>query len=274
MSSFLPSPPDDGLLTPEVGPWSSHKHHFLARYIDAFTTAMRTKWSSLHYIDLFAGAGIERIRGNGLEWGSPLIAAQPPRRFTRLHLCELVVAKYEALLARLECPRLQQHNTPHAINGDANEIVEQVVAQIPSSALSLAFLDPYKLTLAFETLRVLARRKVDLIIFFPDHMDALRNCDFYYADNPRSKLDVVLGGAEWRQSLRNCPWDQRAQVLLRIYEGQIRTLGYNHFEYERIRVPNGPFLYRLVFCSRHPKGAEIWRNTSRFKPDGQYSFDF
>ena len=35
----LPEPQDDGLFTPVVGPWSQHKHHFLRRYIDAFTTA-------------------------------------------------------------------------------------------------------------------------------------------------------------------------------------------------------------------------------------------
>jgi hypothetical protein len=45
-----------------VGPWSAAKHHFLRRYIDAFTTAMRAKgWRGLNYIDLFASAGIERI---------------------------------------------------------------------------------------------------------------------------------------------------------------------------------------------------------------------
>lgn len=60
----LPPPDDDGLIIPEVGEWSRDKHHFLRRYIHAFTTAMKDKgWSGLHYIDLFAGAGMERIKG-------------------------------------------------------------------------------------------------------------------------------------------------------------------------------------------------------------------
>jgi len=73
----LPKPEDDGLVIPEVGEWSREKHHFLLRYIDAFTTAMRPKrWNGLYYIDLFAGAGIERLkRPARLDWGSPLIAA-------------------------------------------------------------------------------------------------------------------------------------------------------------------------------------------------------
>jgi three-Cys-motif partner protein len=95
----LPLPVDDGLLTPEVGSWSIHKHHFLRRYVDAFTTAMRRKpWSGLHYIDLSANAGLERIKDSGaLEWGSPLIAAQAPHRFSQLHLCERDKNRFEAL---------------------------------------------------------------------------------------------------------------------------------------------------------------------------------
>lgn len=59
----LEPPQDDGLCIPEVGEWSSDKHYFLQRYIDAFTSSMKNKgWSGLHYIDLFAGAGIERFQ--------------------------------------------------------------------------------------------------------------------------------------------------------------------------------------------------------------------
>ena len=59
----LPPPPDDRLPTDDVGEWSRDKHHFLWRYLDAFTTAMKKKkWSGLHYIDLFAGSGVVKLR--------------------------------------------------------------------------------------------------------------------------------------------------------------------------------------------------------------------
>ena len=96
-----PEPVEDGLVTPEVGAWSKSKHHFLRRYIYAFTTAMKSHWSQLHYIDLFAGAGIERLRGGGLEWGSPLLAALTDNPFTRLHLCEIDEERVAALRQRL-----------------------------------------------------------------------------------------------------------------------------------------------------------------------------
>lgn len=100
----LPQPEDDGLyITEDVGEWSKDKHYYLMRYIDAFTNSMKTKgWSSLHYIDLFAGSGIERIKETGeLEWGSPLIAAQSRYPFAKLHLCERDELKYDALSQRI-----------------------------------------------------------------------------------------------------------------------------------------------------------------------------
>lgn len=74
----LPAAEDDGLFIPLVGEWAHDKHHFLRWYIDAFTTSMRIKqWGGLHYVDLFAGAGIARLkRSKRLDWGPPLIAAQ------------------------------------------------------------------------------------------------------------------------------------------------------------------------------------------------------
>jgi len=102
----LPEPIDEGLYIPNVGPWSRDKHHFLRRYLDAFTTAMKPKkWHSLHYIDLFAGAGIERLEEDGkvlgLDWGSPLIAAQLPQPFDQLHLLESEDRRFQSLSDRL-----------------------------------------------------------------------------------------------------------------------------------------------------------------------------
>lgn len=267
----LPAPQDDGLYTPVVGPWSAHKHHFLRRYVDAFTTAMRTKgWSGLHYIDLFASAGIERIENGLLDWGSPLIAAQAPHRFSHMHCCELKKQAFKALSARLA--RFPQPESPQLINGDANKTVIEIVKAIPKGSLSLAFLDPHGLHLHFETVKRLATQNVDLIIFFPDHLDALRNWEIY-DEKPSSNLDRVLG-APWRDEFKSAPLVHRAEVLTRIYRKQLETLGYSQFEFERISLPTGRFLYKLIFCSRNPAGGKIWRGISARKADGQTHFPF
>lgn len=269
----LPRPADDGLLTPEVGPWSTEKHHFLRRYIDGFTTAMKGKrWSGgLHYIDLFAGAGIERIKDGPLEWGSSLIAAQAPHPFQQLHLCELHGKKFEALRERLE--HHPQPKAPQLIQGDANLAVREVVASLPPGSLSLAFLDPYGLHLDFETVRTLSQRRADLIIFFPDHLDALRNFGIYQED-PESNLDKFLGYADWRKTFDTVAVSERASALGALYKERIASLGYRHFEEERISNSSGRFLYKLIFCTSAEAGITIWRNVQLKKPGGQGSFDW
>ncbi len=272
----LPDPVDDGFEIPEVGSWSTDKHHFLKRYIDAFTTAMKKKrWSGLHYIDLFASAGIERVEGNDkLEWGSSLIAAQAPHAFDQLHLCELKRSKFEALEVRV-C-KTEQRIVPQLICADANVAVGEIAAALPPGSLSLAFLDPYGLHLDFRTLRTLSAsgRKIDLIIFFPDHVDALRNWKDVYLKNPDSNLDRVLGTPIWREQFENSAPNKRAKLLSELYIEQIRTLSYNYFEEERISLPSGRFLYKLIFCSASDVGSKIWRGISKNKPGGQSTFGF
>jgi three-Cys-motif partner protein len=268
----LPPPSDDGLLIPDVKPWSADKHYFLRRFVDGFTTAMRDKWPELHYVDLFAGAGIERVEGLGLDWGSPLIAAQAPYNFTRLHLCELDADKFRALSVRVA--GFGQPQPPQLIHGDANSAVKAIVPTLPARALSLAFLDPYGLHLHYRSVAGIAARKVDLIIFFPDHLDALRNWEAYYADDPESNLDLFLGTGEWRTRKAQTPPDRWVDVLREIYEAQLRKLGYTEFEYERIRRTDGRPLYRLIFCSRDKAGGKIWRGISHRSPDGQGQFQW
>ncbi|MGA2173201.1 MAG: three-Cys-motif partner protein TcmP [Sedimentisphaerales bacterium] len=266
----LPQPKDDGLLIPTVGDWSRDKHYFLLRYIDAFTTAMKNKkWTGLHYIDLFAGAGIEKLETSGkLEWGSAMIAAQAG--FTQLHLCEKVKRNYDALKSRVY--KIRQN--AQVLNGDANKNITELIGQIPSGTLSLAFLDPYGLHIEFETLKTLSTVRADLVIFFPDHLDALRNWEHNYFDNHDSNLDKCLGvGADWRAKINNIPRERLAEVLRDLYVSQIRTLGYTNFEYERITMAGHP-LYVLIFCSRSELAANLWREISHIKADKQRTFKF
>lgn len=267
----LTPPKDDGLFIPTVGEWSHDKHHYLRHYIDAFTNSMKKKWEGLHYIDLFAGAGIEKLENSRkLEWGSAMIAAQAGDRFTQIHLCEKGKRNYEVIKQRVHKIR------PDAqiLHGDANKKIKEIVKQIPNGTLSLAFLDPYGLHIEFETLRTLSCVRADLIIFFPDHLDALRNWEHNYFDNPDSNLDKCLGvGTNWRAEINNTPRERRAEVLRKLYVSQIGTLGYTNFEYERITMAGRP-LYVLIFCSRSELAAKLWRGISQIKADKQRTFKF
>ncbi|MCU0915356.1 MAG: three-Cys-motif partner protein TcmP [Planctomycetes bacterium] len=267
----LAQPTDDGLYIPTVGKWSSDKHYYLSRYMDAFTTSMRGKWAGLNYIDLFAGAGIERIEESEvLEWGSPLLAARTRFPFSRLHLCEKSRVRYKALAARVS----QVRPNAQILRGDGNERIDEIVREVPKDSLSLAFLDPFGLHLEFETLRKLSDIRADMIIFFPDHLDALRNWEKYYLQDPNSNLDRCLGeGADWRSILDTTPQDRLAEVLRNLYVDQIRSLGYFEFEYQRITMKGHP-LYTLIFCSRSDFAAKLWRSISIKESDNQRRLPF
>jgi three-Cys-motif partner protein len=267
----LPKPQDDGLYVEKVGPWAKHKHHFLKRYLDAFTVAMRPKgWSGLHYIDLFAGPGICRIRDTGeLDWGSALIAAQIPQ-FDSIHLCEKVREKHHALRQRL----LKFALEIRLHHGDGNSLAPVILSEIPTGSLSVAFLDPYGLHLDFGTVRILAAKRIDLIIFFPDHLDALRNMKFVYQDQLDSNLDRFLGpDADWR-SILGLPNERWAGALRGLYVEQLKKLGYVEFGYERICGRQRTPLYLLIFCSKHRAGRDIWEGVASKKADGQRTFEF
>ena len=229
------------------------------------------RWSGLHYIDLFAGSGVERIKETGeLEWGSPLIAVQVRYPFNFLHLCEKDKEKYDALSQRIS----RYHSNVQLINADANEIVGKIISQLPPRTLSLAFLDPYGLHLNFETVSILSSRRVDFILFFPDRLDMIRNWRAYYFENNESGLDKFLGdGVDWRQTLESVSKERYADELLKLYQNQLVKLGYKHFDPKRISMRGRP-LYRLIFCCKDPTGLKLWHNISLKEPDGQRTFDW
>jgi hypothetical protein len=53
---------DDGLLCPEVGSWTETKHDYVSYYAKLFSSGMKRKWGKRIYVDLYAGAGYNRIR--------------------------------------------------------------------------------------------------------------------------------------------------------------------------------------------------------------------
>ncbi len=267
-------PVDDGLVIPDVGAWSRRKYHFLGRYLDAFTTSMKDKWAELHYVDLFAGAGIARFKSNReLAYSSALLASRVKFPFTQLHLCEADPVKADALRNRLRACALP--NPPRVITGDANLVIEDLLNPIPASnALCMTFADPYGLHLDFETVRVIARRKSDLVILVADNMDALRNWATYYDQNPNSNLDRFMGEGGWRDLLRVTSPSKQAEAFRQRYQDRLRTLGYDRFDTIRVQNSMDRDIYSLQYASRSEVGLKIWQNTSKKDEFGQMGLGF
>jgi three-Cys-motif partner protein len=159
-------------------------------------------------------------------------------------------------------------------HGDCNIVVSDLAREIPSGALTLAFIDPEGLDANFDTIRVLSERGcVDLLILFADAYDIARNVELLYFPDPNSKLDAILGyGSNWREK-----WSRLGDVTgvnLRkffadIYKDQLgQHLGYKVFREKTMRSPKGP-LYRLVYASKHPRGSEFWDKITKRDRGGQ-----
>jgi three-Cys-motif partner protein len=163
--------------------------------------------------------------------------------------------------------------------GDSNQLVHQVIAEIPDRALTLAFIDPEGLDAKFETIRVLSlARRVDLLVLFADAYDILRNVELLYFKDPNSKLDQTLGpNSGWRdkwRALGNQNGTNARELFATIYKDQLRRLlGYEQFGEYVIKSDRGP-LYRLIYASKSAKGLEFWHKAELKDEGGQTSFEF
>jgi three-Cys-motif partner protein len=267
-------PVDDGMEIPVVGPWSRRKYHFLGRYLNAFTTAMKDKWRELHYVDLFAGAGIARIKTTDeLVYSSALLAARTRFPFTRLHLCDSKQSNVEALRRRLAV--LPLANTPRLLLGDANDKIDELLSQVPTRhALCMTFADPFGLHLDFDTVKAVATRQSDLVVLIADNMDALRNWEAYYDGNPNSNLDRFMGEPGWRDIFKSTSPDRQAAGLRKRYRERLETCGYAHFAEIRVQNQSDRDIYTLLYASKSKAGLTIWNGISMKDEGGQMGLNF
>lgn len=260
---------DDGLPTRDAGPWTFDKSWWWNRYIEMTTMAMvgQPYWSELVYVDLFAGPGICQSRSGGTRIpGSPLIAAQAPKPFDRMLLCEAEKSLADACQSRLM--KIGALDRTTVFHGDCNQLIEEVCAAIPGNALTLAFIDPTGLHAHFDTMRKLTTdRRVDLFILFADNMDIVRNIGVY-ANQTESNLDVVLGpDSDWRtqwKALKNQSPSNISRLFADIYKQQLATrLGYAFSADEVLRNSNKTPIYRLVYASKNQRGLDFWKKTAQ-----------
>src|ERR1035441_4642177 len=127
-----------------VGSWTAEKYRQFQLYAHQFTKGMKGKWKSLAYLDLYAGSGQSRIpETNEILLGSPLIALSLDVQFDHYVFCEKDEAKLSALERRVS-QRFASANVKF-VPGDCDDPSFQLGNKIPSGALTLCFVDPYRL---------------------------------------------------------------------------------------------------------------------------------
>jgi three-Cys-motif partner protein len=186
-------------------------------YSCAFTRALRGKFRELLYFDAFAGTGerTERVPAREPSFFTPgtperiirhpgsakiAIGVEPP--FDRLVFIEQRLRAVKALRA------LQAQHHDRAIDvvaGDANIEIPKLLRTINwRSARAIMFLDPYGMSVDWETLKAVAStRAIDVWFLFSLsglYRQAARNADMIN-EHKRAAVTRALGTADWEQEL-------------------------------------------------------------------------
>lgn len=265
---------DDKLPVQDVGVWAVDKHDLIRKYIDAsagprggFLKPGRGRPpGGAGYVELFAGPGRARVRETK-EFipGSPFLALDHMKQpFTKVVLVELDDENVQALKARTA----KYGSRVEVLQGDCNEVIDEVVRRVPRFGLNLAVIDPYGLEpLRFSTISKLASLdRMDLIIHFPVG-DMKRNIvqDTRYAE----WIDRAVGTHVEITKLSDIP------KLIDTLRSQLKPFGYDQEQVRSQPICNSKKvpLYYLVYISKHKTGSNIWKSIT--KHDGkQRGFGF
>jgi three-Cys-motif partner protein len=266
----MDKPDADGLPASEVGIWTEEKHERLRRYVDASHGARRG-FKSRSYVDLYCGPARSWIRENGsFIDGSPLVAfdsaAKHGDQFTDILIAdanaEYVRAAETRLLAR------GAHVRPYP--GEAETVVDQVIASLDPRGLHFAFLDPYNLgALPFVIIEKLASvKRMDLLVHV-SAMDLKRDLHNYVRPEGPKDLDHFAPG--WREHVNI---KQRQDVvrkeIFEYWRSLIKRLGTSSNDcVEAIENSKSSELYWLVFIARHKLAHKLWQAVSNVSSQGR-----
>jgi three-Cys-motif partner protein len=174
----------------------------LAKYLPAYTQALKNTRFRLHYVDAFAGSGVCHVKvGIGSRLmvpGSASIAIDCAPPFHHMVFIEKTPRRALAL-QRLK-QRAPERNIT-IVQGDANAALPLYVRRLNANDRALVFLDPYGMQLEWGVLRELAASRItDLWYLFP--LSALYRQaakDATAIDEDKSAaLTRMLGTDEWR----------------------------------------------------------------------------
>jgi three-Cys-motif partner protein len=189
----------------------------IEKYLSGYTTALRSQFSQLWYIDAFAGTGSRTVRtvttGNDLletpviervdvRRGSAQIALDTKPDFDFLVFIEQN-PRYVAVLNDLAARNLQKRI--QVISGDANAALRSLVASNQwTNKRAVVFLDPYGMEVEWSTLQALASTKaIDVWFLFP-LAGLFRQATRKLTDidpSKRAALIRMFGDDAWEQEL-------------------------------------------------------------------------
>jgi three-Cys-motif partner protein len=207
------------------GDWTTTKLDVLAKYLAAYTTALKDKPSAERpfrkaYIDAFAGTGYRSLRRDDdaeesanlvlpdlaetapqeLLDGSARLALKTTPRFDRYIFIERNKARCQQLEAlKTDFPELAADITVQ--EGEANSEIQELCRRDWRSHRAVMFLDPYGMQVEWDTIIAIAQTKaIDLWLLFPlgIGVNRLVTRSGEIPEGWQRRLDTLLGTTDWR----------------------------------------------------------------------------
>lgn len=268
------NPVDDGLSARDSQEYARLKLKALEVYLEITTTSMRNKpWSGISYIDLQAGPGKNKIKGE-FVLGSPLLALGLEHPFTHYWFNEIDDSLANALQERYSASPIA--NRVKLYREDVNTVVSNVVDELSIlqsrkkkeewGYLNVAFLDPEGLELHWSTVSQLASvPKMDLIINF--------STSTILREEGSKNLESVnrfYGNNQWLEDMKISDPVKRRRALIDRYLNQLKSFGYYISENPELENHDISFknskkseVYSLIFASKSELGDKFWRQSKK-----------
>jgi three-Cys-motif partner protein len=264
---------DDGLYLPEIKAHSLEKIAVHNYYADEFTKSMRVKWPQRAYVGLYSGAGRARLVPSGeIVETTAMSALRLPVPFTKYIFVDNEPRCAHSLRQRIAASGIATDY--EVIEADVREVGPAVARSLPAfdrshRLLSLCFVDPFAANLPFDTIRYLARFRMDFLILLMLGLDARLNFRRYLFDERSTRIADLVDCPTWREDWRREEWSERHVVrfLLQKFDDAMVRLGYltaAEQDYYRVKVRGkGVMQYILILYSRNDLGQKFWGNAVR-----------
>lgn len=201
------------------GPWTEIKLDAISDYLNFYQNALKNQGFETWYVDAFAGTGERNakvMKGGIFEdqaieeveevlAGSVLRALQITPPFAHYWFSEMRPSRVKVLES------LREESSADIIvrKGDANEELRALFSSSPWTGhrnswkqRAVVFLDPYGMSVGFETLQMLAETKrTDVWYLFPRKavIQQLANKSSGLDDDKRASLSRIFGCDDWEE---------------------------------------------------------------------------
>ena len=280
------------------GEWTQKKLQVLEEYLERYNTALKNQPFRRIYIDAFAGTGYTSIPKRGknskrtqsippliqlfdskmqqdsekLLEGSARIALQTEIPFDEYFFIEKDTMFAEKL-KELKSDFPNQKIT--ILNGDANdEIIKICQSEFYSGTRAVVFLDPYGMSLNFNTLRALARTKATDVLNLVPLGIAINRLLTKSGEIPeawRLRLNEILGTDDWYSELYQSKnqIDLFGQVQESFVKKSIEHIGQYYIDRLKgifagvvekpgiLKNSTNNHMYLLCFAAANPKGSDV-----------------